>query len=486
MGFLNNHRGVFQLVFSLLGAFLAFCSAGDVRAQNVNARVAIVSVAPARLRVELTSPTPTSVFSFRNAYAGVLGLGGRIERLDAELDGKTVSVRKLGPGEFETEHKVTRLSYEVNLSGPIQPAQMSRVSWLNADGGLLMLADLLPRSARKTGEVARIELEVPSHWTVESNLNGREPNYLTTDPEKAIFLIGPSVRKTTGRAGASNLAVITAEKWPFSEGDALKVTAKLLVEYTKVTGYPLKNEPVLILVPFAGETGPERWTAETRGNAVVVLLGKNGNRKQVLGKLGIVLAHEIFHLWVPNALALAGDYDWFFEGFTLYQALRMALRLKMISFATYLETIARVYASYLSSPEVNRLSLIEASERRWTTASSLVYEKGMLVAFAYDLALRLATECGQSLDDVYRQLFRLHATGQGTANETIINLLNETARTDSFGRDYIEARGRIDIKATLSPFGLELRPGGGLQAPRLVVASNLSGPQRKALRCLGY
>ena len=73
-------------------------------------------------------------------------------------------------------------------------------------------------------------------------------------------------------------------------------------------------------------------------------------------------------------------------------------------------------------PRSTRIAfLIEASERRWTTSSSLVYEKGMLTAFVYDLSLRNLTNCRASLDDVYRELFRLSATGQGSANEIIIS-----------------------------------------------------------------
>ncbi len=488
MSFLRNNNGrpVSRRGVAVAVVFLLFACSGKVIAQNLSAKLTIASIAPARLRIQLAFPTPTSSFSFRNSYAGILGLGERIEQVTAEFHGKNASVRKLGSGEYETDQQVTRLDYEVALTGLAQPAQMSHVSWVNNDGGLLMLSDLLPRSAKKSGDLVRVEIAVPSRWSVESNLSGREPGYSTTDPENTVFMVGPALRKKVGRVGQTNLVVNMLGKWPFSEGDALKIAGKLMEEHTRVTGYPLKNDAVIMLVPFAGDTGPERWTAETRGNAVVMLLGNDAGRKRVLGKLGIVLAHEIFHLWVPNALTLSGNYDWFFEGFTLYQALRTALRLKLISFETYLETLARVYSSYLASSESVPLSLIEASERRWTTASSLVYDQGVLVAFAYDLQLRLATDCGQSLDDVYRQLFKLHATGQGPANETIIKLLNETARTSSFGRDFVESRGRIDIQSTLSPFGLQLGPGGGLQAPRLSVANNLSNTQRQALRCLGY
>jgi predicted metalloprotease with PDZ domain len=254
-------------------------------------------------------------------------------------------------------------------------------------------------------------------------------------------------------------------------------------EYYRITGFDLKRTAVVMLIPFPGEAGPESWTAETRGNDVVLLLGRRASGKQVLSRLGIVLAHELFHLWVPNSLKLDGDYDWFFEGFTLYQALRTDLRLGLISFDDYLTTIARVYDSYLSSVEPH-LSLIEASERRWTTSSSLVYEKGMLVAFIYDLSLRNLTDCRASLDDVYSELFRLAATGQGTANEIIIRLLGEPAGLESFARDYVASPGKINLSSVVSAYGIQVQHVGS--GTRLTVARDLNKAQQELLGCIGH
>ena len=80
--------------------------------------------------------------------------------------------------------------------------------------------------------------------------------------------------------------------------------------------------------------------------SLIVIGASEPPKADTVLKLGILLAHELFHLWVPNSLKLAGDYDWFFEGFTIYQALRLDLRLHLISFDDYLDTIARVYDSY--------------------------------------------------------------------------------------------------------------------------------------------
>lgn len=473
--------GAFVSVLLVVAGFV------EAHAQITNIQIKILSVDAARVRVELDL-APANVLSFPNAYAGILGLANRIEGVEASIEGRKVPIKKLAPGEYKAELAFSRVGYEVILVEPDIRSQMSHVSWLNKEQGLLMLADLLPTPPGKAASAeTTVGLEVPTGWAIAANIAGGNAGYLTVDPDDLVFLVGPSVHKKTQRIGAIEVAVVTSGAWPFSNADALKIVEKLIQEYSNVTGYELKRDAVIMLLPFGREAGPEQWTAETRGNAVVLLLGNQASRKKILAKLSIVLTHEVFHLWVPNALALEGDYDWFFEGFTLYQALRMALRLKLISFDTYLETIARVYDSYLRSVQTERLSLVEASQRRWTVGSSLVYDKGMIVGFIYDLAVRSATACRHSLDDVYRQLFRLQITGQSNANEIIIKALNEQKGMDTFGRDYVTGTGRIDLVAAISSYGLDLRFGGAAgTATRLRLVSNPTKTQREALRCIGY
>lgn len=455
--------------------------------QPTRARISVVSVEPARIRIEAELPAATNVLSFRNTYGGVLGLGERIELLEATgLTGEAVPVQKLGPGEFQSAEKFARFRYEVNLAEPLRPAQMSHVSWLNREHGLLMLMDLLPVATKGSSGFSTVEIEfdVPPGWTVAANTKKEGARFSTDDPENAVFLLGPSVHEKTEPLGTVNFSIITSGKWPFSEKDAIKIARQIIGAYSRVMRFDLKRNAVLMLLPYAGEAGPANWTAETRGNDVVLLLGRKASGKRVLARLGIVLSHELFHLWVPNSLKLAGDYDWFFEGFTLYQALRMDLRLGLISFDGYLETIASVYDSYLAAADRDRLSLLEASERRWTTSSSLVYEKGMLTAVVYDLSLRKLSDCRESLDDVYADLFRLSGGGQRSANETIIGILSAREGLASFAKDYVEGAGKIDLDAALSAYGIQVQRGSS--GTKLVVARDLSGGQRKLLGCIGY
>jgi predicted metalloprotease with PDZ domain len=464
------------------GVLLSLGILANAQAQTLTARISITSTSPGRIKIEAQLPDATRTLSFRNTYAGVVGLGERIETIDGvKSDGTRVPVQKLAPGEFQSGEAFSRVTYEVNLAIPLRSADLSHVSSLNSEQGVLMLADLLPQYTRTPPVV--ISFDMPDGWTVASNVRNQGSQFFSDDSETAVFLLGSSIHEKRRRVGKTDYSVIMTGKWPFTEDDAAKIVAKILDEYSQVTGFQLKRNAAVMLVPYPGETGPSSWSAETRGNVVVLLLGRNAKRKSVLSRLGIVLSHELFHLWVPNSLKLEGAYDWFFEGFTLYQALRMDLRLGLISFDDYLETIASVYDAYLASPDRDRLSLIEASERRWTGSGSLVYEKGMLVAFLFDLALNRSVDCRVTFDDLYAELFRRAATGQGSANEIIIGLLSERAQSKSFVKDYVESTGNIDLDAALSTYGIQVQREG---ATKLAVSRNLSKSQRSLLGCIGF
>jgi predicted metalloprotease with PDZ domain len=185
-------------------------------------------------------------------------------------------------------------------------------------------------------------------------------------------------------------------------------------------------------------------------------------------------------------LPFDGDYDWFFEGFTVYQALRSAVLLGFIDFSEYLGTMARVYDSYLATSDRDRYSLIDASQRRWTSPSSLVYDKGMLVAFLCDLMLRNASENRRSLDDVYRDLFRryLPSARRVDGNEAIFSVLNDALGRNGFAEHYVRSESKIELEALLATYGLMVEHGGA--RTRLSVSTALSKLQREILRSLGY
>jgi predicted metalloprotease with PDZ domain len=243
---------------------------------------------------------------------------------------------------------------------------------------------------------------------------------------------------------------------------------------------------MLILIPFPHAVGADRWSAETRGGTVVLLSGQAPSRTAALAQLSVPLTHELFHLWVPNGLALDGDYDWFYEGFTSYQALRAGMRLRWLGFQDYLNAMGRAFDAYRSIGGSDRLSLIEAARQRWRDPTGLVYHKGLLVAFLYDLTLRLQTKNGRSLDDVYRDLFAHYRppAAQAEGNSTVIGILKNQTGMREFVQQYIEKASAIDLRLGVAPFGLEVSPGG--VRTHLTVAASLDRSQRDLLRKFGY
>ncbi|MBV9211739.1 MAG: hypothetical protein JOZ52_13955, partial [Acidobacteria bacterium] len=315
-----------------------------VRAQTMEARITVLSISPARVRIEGRRELATRVWSFRNAYGSLLGLGERIENLSlADEKGLSVSVKKLAAGEYEAEREASRWSCEVKLDAPAMVSDAAYASWIADGRGLLMLGDLLPLKAAErqaSSNGARVSLSLPVNWNALSNETKRgDAQFEVTDIEDAVLLIGSDLRERRERVGQMEFSVATSGAWAFTEQDVLSMAASILKDYRTRTGVTPQPRVMLMLSPFPRSVGAERWNAETRGSTVVLLSGQSPSKVAALAQLSSPLTHELFHLWVPNGLKLDGNYGWFYEGFTLYQAMCAGVRLNFLTFQDYLYII---------------------------------------------------------------------------------------------------------------------------------------------------
>jgi hypothetical protein len=381
---------------------------------------------------------PRRAWSFRNAYAGVLGLGERVGQFRA-FGPAEISVKKIVAGEFRSEVHATAIDYVVSLP-TASAADVAHVSWIAGESGFLMLADLLPEELTDI----LVELSLPAGWTAQSSVELHAPaQYHVTEPDNTVFFIGRSLRKQSKRVSGVMIESVIDGVWPFEDRAVLNAAGKVLGKYLALTGFKLTAKNVVMIAPLPVAVGSVKWRAETRGSTVVLLMDPHATIANWRGQLGIIFTHELLHLWVPNALRLEGDYDWFFEGFTLYTALVTALELKFINLKEYLATLERVYDSYLSRPD--ELSLIDAAERRWTTGNAVVYDKGMLVAFLYDLAIRKNSGGKMRLANLYPRLFARPVT-PANGNDVIIQLLSSTPAGADLAKSYIEGQRELDLK----------------------------------------
>src|SRR6266516_738584 len=483
-----------RLLFISVGLFLLAWPANATNATNaggVDVRIRVQSLTPPRLIIEGERDVGSPIWSFPKTYGGLLGLGERINALVVtDGNGRNVPVRKLGPGEYKAEAEATRFRYEVNLEPPARAADSAYVSWLTSDRGLLMLGDLLPdlaASGIKAPQHMTLSVELPESWliaSVETRVSGNR--FDINDQDRAVFFVARDLRQFEERVGRMQFALASSGEWAFSASESLALARSILESYTDSVGAVPGKRSLLILSPFPGAEQPGRWSAETRGSTVLLLSGQQPGKTAALVQLGMPLTHELFHLWVPNGLALEGNYDWFYEGFTIYQALLTAVRLNILSFQDFLNAVGRAFDIYLSAQGGDNLSLLVASQRRWSASPSLVYQKAMLVALLYDLTLRIQTKNKYSLADVYRELFRRHQSGMPDtqANEVVINTLSSLPGMQEFARVYIESPSVIDLAASLSRFGLHIEKVG--LHTRVLTNESLNREQRDLLRRLGY
>ncbi|MDQ1560487.1 MAG: hypothetical protein QOD32_3547 [Pyrinomonadaceae bacterium] len=469
----------------ICGMLLLMLSASPgAQGQSINARISVVSLTPPRVRVEAERAQGAKAWSFRNAYAGIIGLGERIENVSlSDAQGVEVAARKLAPGEYEAAREATKIRYELKLDPPRDTNDTAHVSWLTTTRGVLMPGDLLPLPAAR----AKLNLTLPDNWkvaTVETINGGGQ--YELEDAESSVFFVGADLRTTQTSVSGMELTFATAGEWAFADEDVLGVVRDIIKEHARINGSIPRKKALFMLAPFPQTSDATRWSAETRGGTVFFLSGRSTSKAAGLARLSVPLAHELLHLWIPNALALSGDYAWFYEGFTVYQSTRVSVELGYLTFQDSLDSLARAYDNYLAQREQDKYSLVEASARRWGGSGGLIYHKGMLVAALYDLTVRQSSRGKRSLDDVYRALFRQHRTGveRREGNAAVIAALNSVDGGSDFSKRYLESASPLDLTAALDTFGLKMRRNGA--RTQINVADSLSRAQRDLLRQMGY
>lgn len=484
-----NAAMLLRLGLALLSLTCAASAAGartpEVKALPLEVKISVTSLSPARARVEGRRDVGATAWSFRNFYGSAAGLAERIENFTlSDESGAVVGVRKLAPGEFSAERAATRFAYDIKLEPPAFASDAAHVSWLDPNRGLLMPGDTLPQPLAG----ARVTLQLPSGWNVSTaEPKGAGGAYELSDAGGAVFAVGRDLRVRQGRSGRMAFTLATAGEWAFDDAEAAESVEEILDIYRDLTRAVPAERAAVVLLPLPPSSPGNLWSAETRGATVVLMSGRLPSKLAAKAQLDGSLTHELFHVWVPNGLALEGEYDWFYEGFTNYVALRAGMRRGQLTFNDYLNALGREFDAYRAArggaPET---SLVEASRRRWAGAASLVYHKGMLVAFLYDLTLMRATGGKTSLEDAYAELFRRHPRGGASAegNRAVGEILGAMPGMYDFVGRYVEGADELSLATLTEPFGLRVEPGGA--RTHVGVAPSADARQRELLRKLGY
>lgn len=458
----------------------------DSHAQTLEANIKITdsSVFIEGNFIDVNNLKNVTNFSFLKSYTNIENLGARISDVNLfDKDGKKINYKNLIDGEFLAESDFQAWNYKVNLSVPKNIAATAHISWVSDEQGILMLGDLLPEFGEKTS--AKIAFEVPKDWkisTVENRLS--ENVFEVSDVEKTIFYIGKNWREKETAIGDVKLNLIISGDWQVSDDEAFQTASNIFVFYEKLFGTKSFEKAQIFLGKFPREVKTGRWEAETRGANVTIFSSEMPFKTQSLQRLHEQLRHEIFHFWLPNGVNLSGNYDWFYEGFALYQSLKTALAMNRIRFDDFLDTLSRAYS--IDTLQSQRTSLIEASKNRWNGANTQVYARGMLVAFLIDIALLRKSKGKNSLSEILREIYRKHnfSAPRQDGNAAILNIFQSHAELQPIIEKYVKGKENIAWQTDLEAIGIESATEN--LATKLKLKVKLSGRQKDLLDKLGY
>lgn len=469
------------LVFTHL---LLFVSA--VFAQELEIKIKIPAPEKPLARVELSFPKnpARNKLSFLQSYADAERLDLRIENLKVKNEkNQEILLANSSGGFFQTDANFSSISYDLRLEIPDDVLTAAHISWLTETHGLLMLNDVLPFFEEKYP--AKVSFELPQNWKISaSEKQFGEKTFLINDIQKAVFLVGTGWRENSVSVGESVIKFAAVGEWTFSTEQATKAASEIIGEYGKIFAVIPEKQINIFLLRFPREIGFERWRGETRGSNITLLSSPTAFESQAIQRLHEQLRHEIFHLWIPNKLFLAGDYAWFYEGFTQYAALKSGIELNRITFSNFLNTIEQAVNQNVGQKRT--ISLIEASKARWTGADSGVYAEGMLAAFLCDAAL--LRESGGKIDlfDVFRQIFQKHRlpANQTDGNAAVLEIMQSFDAVVPVIEKYIKSANKINLANDLWATGIEVVPASYGQ--KLQVKSKLQSREKDLLNKLGY
>ncbi|HMS39648.1 MAG TPA: hypothetical protein PKE69_05435 [Pyrinomonadaceae bacterium] len=451
-------------------------------AQSLEASIKIESFEPPILRVEgkFSNERTSKNWTFLNSIAGAENLGEKIsDFVLIDKNGQTVAVKKLQSGEYLAENSAIEFSYKIDLRRKEKISLMAHISWVSSEKGLLMLDDLLPQFGEKQG--VNIKFNLPNDWKITANEKSSARNYFeVADIEKAVFFIGKNWRERE----IGKLKLLISDEWQFTDDEAKDAASEILQAYQKIFGEIPNEKAQVFIVRFPAGTALGNWEAETRGANIVILSSDMPFKNQSVSRIHEQFRHEFFHLWVPNNLALHGRYDWFYEGFALYQSLKTGVGLNRLRFEDFLDTLSRAYN--LDNFQTQRISLIEASKNRWSGGNSQVYARGMLTAFLCDIAILKESKGKRDLTEVLREIYQTHRKPNKAVdgNTAILQILKTRRELKTIVEKYIESAENIEWQTDLEAVGIEAKLENSFT--KLVVKAKLNGRQKDLLNELGY
>ncbi|MEO6051108.1 MAG: hypothetical protein ABIP78_07230 [Pyrinomonadaceae bacterium] len=475
----------FLLVLAAFVQILQFFTNTD--GQHIEATVLLDAAKPNIVRIEGKFLWEKEIgrgrnFSFLFDYAGIPNLSERVSSVSLEAaDGSPVKFRRLIAGEYLADSDFIGWSYNLDLTPLKDQTAAGHVSWLTHDDGILFLSDLLPQTRGKSS--ASVLLKPTQTGSADPRVHGGN-TFDYKNRNYAVIIVGSKFRVTNVFSGKTNLSLSISGNWKFTDEAASTMTSDIFKCYEQLFGSSPSASVKITIQRFPVPVAVGNYEADTRGSNITIISSDMPFESQSAQRLHEQLRHEMFHLWIPNGVNLSGNYDWFYEGFALYQSLKTGVAVNRIRFDDFLDTLSRAYD--IDAMQSQKLSLIDASKNRWNGSNTQVYARGMLVAFMCDLALLDKSKGKRSVADVLREIYEHHRPPNivEDGNTAVLAALRSHSELIPVIDRNITGSESIDWAPQLKSAGIEAEIKD--QVTTLKVMAKPSGRQKDLWDKLGY
>ena len=437
------------------------CQISEISPENRSLKIQLqLTAIPANSQVQLR---------FLDRFAGIENLSERVStlRIKDENDQRLLpEISGNGLYRFSSKNSlIIKINFEMRLSqlngAARDPGNYALTSSLSREAGFLLLSDLLPEiciSNQCLNNELQLSMQLPAEWSAASTDPKNNNIYSISDWHKASIFIG-KLRSQTFQTNQMKVEVAIAGKHAIRDEEIIKLVQKIAEEQARILGATNSNNYLFTLAPFPIPLTGLRSSALTRGRTVVMMMNAEPNEKLALKHFQKHLAHEMFHYYLPEEFNVRENFDWFWEGFTRYVALLTLHRLRLFDLPVMLEEMSYEFQFYSNNPLRNKLSLIDLSPEKFANPASyeLVYHKGTLIAWLYDLELRTQTDGRKNVLTVMRELYQVYGNKkQEIGNREILAALSKAAKLDSFVSDYIKGTKEIDLTEHLKKYGFSI------------------------------
>jgi predicted metalloprotease with PDZ domain len=331
------------------------------------------------------------------------------------------------------------------------------------------------------GQLARpIEVRFqgfPKAWKVATALPEGKAGFLAKDFDTLVdspFELG-TFRTRGFRTGGTAFELVFTGEHNGDEGRMAEATRKIVEAAGAIFGgFPFKR-----YVFFLTFTPRVRGGLEHRDCTSLIADSHAFDRPEGYYGLYQLIAHEFFHAWNVKRLhdPALGPFDysrenptrmlWFHEGLTSYMEHVIVLRAGVVPWSYTARELAKCWSEQVQRPGRLEQSLEESSWDAWIrfykqhefspNSSISYYDKGEMVAWLMDAALREGSRGKAGLPDLFALLWARHGERGLTDADVRLAYRELSGRNPAlFWNAYISGRAELDGASLVRAFGLRM------------------------------